>query len=84
MMLSIFINLFSFLGIVVLGVGAITIFYWLKPVDTPSKYTPVDRSNVINRIRLWWWCLKRPYLFVEVFPWLAHDELENLTRRNNV
>jgi len=57
------------------AIGVYTIVLWLKP---PPK--PVDRSNVINRIRLWWFALTRQDKFVETFPWLLGDEWDNLHR----
>jgi hypothetical protein len=54
-------------------IGLFTLYHWLRP---PPK--PVDRSNVISRIRLWWFALTRQDLFIELFPWLGRDELENM------
>jgi hypothetical protein len=56
--------------------GTLTFIYWIKPADDDKT----DASNVINRIRLWWFALTRPHLFVDVFPWLRHDELDNLNK----
>ena len=69
-------TILSILGLVVTAVGAVTIFYWIKPAEGG-----VDPSNVINRIRLWWFACKRPYLFIDVFPWLKNDELDNVTKK---
>lgn len=43
-----------------------------------AKQLPMDTSNRINHIRLVWFSLTRPHLFVDSFPWLRHDELDNL------
>lgn len=43
-----------------------------------AKRLPMDTSNRINHIRLVWFSLTRPELFVDSFPWLKHDELDNL------
>lgn len=56
-------------------IGVLTMFYWFIP-----KRSPADTSNRINSIRLWWFALTRPELFVGVFPWLKNDELDNITK----
>jgi hypothetical protein len=43
-----------------------------------SQRLPADQSNRINKIRLLWFTLTREDLFVGAFPWLAHDELDNV------
>ena len=47
-------------------------------VARPQK-APADMSNRINKIRLIWFVLTREYLFTEIFGWLKHDELDNVT-----
>lgn len=47
-------------------------------VARPQK-APADTSNRINKIRLIWFVLTRENLFTEVFGWLKHDELDNVT-----
>lgn len=42
---------------------------------------PADASNRINKIRLVWFALTREELFVETFPWLKNDELDNLSQK---
>jgi hypothetical protein len=54
-------------------IGVFTIIQWIRPSKPPT-----DSSNIINRIRLWWFALTRQSLFVDIFPWLKRDELENL------
>lgn len=58
------------------AIGLLTLIYLIKP----SKL-PMDESNRINHIRLWWFCLTRPYLFVDTFTWLKNDELENINKK---
>lgn len=43
-----------------------------------GKKLPMDESNRINHIRLVWFALTRPQLFVNTFEWLKHDELDNV------
>lgn len=43
-----------------------------------SKKFPADSSNRINHLRLVWFALSREELFVDTFPWLKNDELDNL------
>ena len=45
-----------------------------------SSNAPADTSNRINRIRLVWFALTRPELFVSQFQWLSKDELENVSK----
>jgi hypothetical protein len=42
-----------------------------------SQRLPADQSNRINKIRLLWFTLTREDLFVDLFPWLKRDELDN-------
>jgi hypothetical protein len=58
-------------------IGLLTFVYWVKP----PKDGVTDDSNIIARIRLWWFALTRQKLFVELFPWLKHDELDNVGHR---
>lgn len=44
-----------------------------------NQRPPADASNRINKIRLLWFCLTREELFVNTFPWLKNDELDNLS-----
>lgn len=39
---------------------------------------PADTSNRLNKARLLWFALTREQMFVEIFPWLRHDEAENV------
>lgn len=55
-------------------VGLFTFFHLLRP-----QRSPADTSNRINAFRLWWFALTRQELFVDVFPWLKRDELDNVS-----
>ncbi len=46
-----------------------------------GKKSPMDESNRINHIRLVWFALTRPALFVNTFAWLKNDELENIKEK---
>ena len=43
-----------------------------------AKRLPMDTSNRINHIRLVWFSITRPELFVNSFNWLRRDELDNV------
>lgn len=58
------------------ALGTFTFVMWVKPTDDGT-----DASNVINRIRLWWFALTRQSLFITLFPWLQHDELDNINKK---
>ena len=62
----------AFSGLVVTIIGLITVVQFVR-----AKRSPMDESNRINHIRLWWFALTRPELFVDRFPWLKNDELDN-------
>lgn len=54
-------------------IGLFTFYHLFRP-----QRLPTDASNRINAIRLWWFALTREELFVDLFPWLKNDELDNL------
>lgn len=56
------------------AIGMLTFIQWIRPAQG------IDKSNVINRIRLWWFALTRQSLFVGLFPWLRNDELDNIKK----
>lgn len=74
-MLSVLLFLLALSGLFLTLIGLFTVYHWLRP-----QRAPVDTSNRINAIRLWWFALTRQELFVGTFPWLKNDELENVTR----
>jgi hypothetical protein len=51
---------------------------WVLVMLAKSLKAPADKSNRINRIRLFWFALTRPELFTEQFPWMKRDELDNV------
>lgn len=55
------------------ALGTYAFIQLLRPLKKPA-----DTSNRINRIRLVWFSLTRPELFVDTFAWLKHDELDNV------
>lgn len=59
-------------------VGMFVLFHLLR-----SQKSPADKSNRINKIRLFWFALTRENLFVDTpgFEWLKEDELDNVTRK---
>lgn len=59
-------------GLVSTLLGFFTVMQFIR-----LKKEPMDESNRINHIRLWWFALTRPELFVERFPWLKNDEWDN-------
>lgn len=75
MLLTIFLNVLMAGGILFTLLGMFTFVWWMKPSKLPA-----DKSNRINKIRLWWFALTRPELFVGTFEWLKHDELDNVTK----
>jgi len=56
--------------------GTFVFIQLLRPLKSPA-----DTSNRINRIRLVWFSLTRPELFVSVFAWLKNDELDNINNK---
>lgn len=53
------------------------LFLFIKIILAPMK-APADTSNRIAHLRLVWFAITRPELFVDCFEWLKHDELDNL------
>jgi hypothetical protein len=60
-------------GLFPLLLGLFVLWHLMRPARAPA-----DASNRINRVRLVWFALTRPELFVGVFPWLGRDDLDNL------
>lgn len=63
-----------------LPLALIGLFLIIKVLFIPMK-KPADNSNRIAHLRLVWWSINRPELFVDTFPWLKNDELDNI--KNN-
>lgn len=59
-----------------LPVALIGLFVFIQVAK--CKKLPMDESNRINHIRLVWFALTRPELFVHTFAWLRNDELHNV------
>ena len=76
-MLDVLIDLFLYMlttsGIFVLLIGMMTVGSWALRVAAPA-----DKSNRINRIRLWWFAISAPHRFTGNFEWLKGDEIDNL------
>lgn len=70
------ISLLIFLTFPFMLIGWFVIF---KVLILPKK-KPMDESNRINHLRLVWWAITRPELFIKQAPWLAQDEEENLRK----
>lgn len=70
------------IGLAVVGFGAVwtlAMFGLFVVISIfKAKRLPMDTSNRINHIRLVWFSITRPELFVNSFEWLRHDELDNL------
>lgn len=60
-------------GLFFTALGLFVIFHIVRP-----QHAPTDTSNRINKIRLFWFVLTREELFVDTFPWLRRDELDNV------
>ncbi len=56
-------------------IGALVFIHVALP-----KKPPMDTSNRINHIRLVWFALTRPDLFIDLFDWLRNDEFNNLNK----
>jgi hypothetical protein len=70
------------LTMAVVGFGAVWIMaligiYTLVCIFKAKKL-PMDTSNRINHLRLWWFVLTRPEMFASTFEWLKHDEKDNI------
>lgn len=65
--------LFLVLSLPVYAIGLLVFWHVARP-----QRPPADVSNRINKIRLVWFALTREELFVDMFPWLKRDEMENV------
>jgi hypothetical protein len=71
------INLFFLIGVfATFTLAALSLFIIISIFK--AKRLPMDTSNRINHLRLVWFSVTRPELFIDSFPWLRHDELDNL------
>lgn len=74
-LIVVLVGLLAIAGIFSTLVGLVTLVQFAR-----NKKLPMDESNRINHIRLWWFALTRPELFVSQFEWLTKDELDNMTK----
>jgi hypothetical protein len=74
---NVFVAFLLISGILMTAIGLITFIQFAR-----TKPAPADSSNRINHIRLWWFALTRPELFVDTFPWMRNDELENMETKD--
>lgn len=71
------INLFFLIGVfATFTLAALSLFIIISIFK--AKRLPMDTSNRINHVRLVWFSVTRPELFVDRFQWLKRDELDNL------
>jgi len=54
-------------------------FFFIKIFVMPNK-APADLTNRINHLRIVWFAVQSPELFVDTFAWLKNDELENVSK----
>lgn len=54
-------------------IGLMTLISFTLPLKPPA-----DKSNRINRIRLWWFAVASPHRSVASFYWLRNDEIDSL------
>ena len=71
---ELFIDTLAIAGLLMTLIGAFIIFHVVR-----GQRAPADASNRINKIRLLWFVLTREDMFVDAFPWLKNDELDNIT-----
>lgn len=60
-------------GFFVWLIGFMTVVSFCLPIKPPA-----DKSNRINRIRLWWYAISAPHRSIHAFHWLRGDETDNL------
>lgn len=74
--LLLILSLFLIITILIIPamLGLVMIYHTFIRQKTP----PADETNRINHIRLVWFALSREELFVDKFPWLKNDEMDNL------
>ncbi|MES1989271.1 MAG: hypothetical protein V4440_14800 [Pseudomonadota bacterium] len=52
-------------------------YVFIKVLIMPNS-PPADRTNRINHLRVVFFALQSPEKFIEMYPWLSRDEIENL------
>ena len=74
-MVWLFQQLLALVGCLGLLFSLFVAFHVIRPQKAPA-----DSSNRINKLRLIWWALTRENRFVGQEPWLANDEIDNVTK----
>lgn len=54
-------------------------YIFIKVLLLPNS-PPADRTNRINHLRVLFFAIQRPEKFIKMYPWLAYDEMENITK----
>ncbi len=52
-------------------------YVFIKVLIIPNA-PPADRTNRINHITVVFFAIQHPEKFIAMYPWLAHDQAENL------
>ena len=63
-------------GLFATGLGLLVLFHVIRPQKAPA-----DESNRINKLRLIWFAMKHEDKFVDLFPWLKEDEMDQLKQK---
>ena len=63
-------------GLFATGLGLLVLFHVIRPQKAPA-----DESNRINKLRLIWFAMKHEDKFVDQFPWLKEDEMDQLNQK---
>lgn len=58
----------------------IGLFLLVQVLILPKK-EPMDKTNRIAHLRLVWFAISRPELFVDTFEWLKNDEYDNMKKK---
>lgn len=66
-------------GLFVTGLGLLVLFHVIRPQKAPA-----DESNRINKLRLIWFAMKHEDKFVDLFPWLKEDEMDQLKQKEKI
>lgn len=73
LLLETFLVLLLIGGIFTQLIGIMTVGSWSLRLKAPA-----DKSNRINRVRLWWYAISAPHRSIKSFYWLKGDETDNL------
>lgn len=75
-MLNFLLSILCASGALITLLGA---YVFIKVLIMPNV-APADRTNRINHIRVVFFAIQHPEKFIELYPWLAYDELENVSK----